>query len=180
MNNRNETEEIKKSKDDANCDAITGEPGSHPVGTGVGAVAGGVMGGVAVGATVGTVAGPVGTVVGGVTGAVVGGLVGGLAGKAVAEKIDPTVEHGYWRSVFETRPYVKKGTDYEQYGPAYQYGWESRTGNVEGTFEEHESKLAQDWNSRHGTSTLAWEHAKPAVKDSWQRAGERKVKSEKH
>lgn len=66
----------------ANLDPITGEPGAHPVGTGVGAVAGGM----AAGAAVGTVAGPVGTAVGAAAGAV----VGGLAGKGVAEKIDPT------------------------------------------------------------------------------------------
>lgn len=66
----------------ANLDPITGEPGAHPIGTGVGAVAGGM----AAGAAVGTVAGPIGTAVGAAAGAV----VGGLAGKGVAEKIDPT------------------------------------------------------------------------------------------
>lgn len=66
----------------ANLDPITGEPGAHPVGTGVGAVAGGV----ATGAAIGTVAGPLGTAIGAAAGAV----VGGLAGKGVAEQIDPT------------------------------------------------------------------------------------------
>jgi uncharacterized protein (TIGR02271 family) len=66
----------------ANPDPITGEAGSHPVGTGVGAAAGGI----AAGAAVGSVAGPVGTVVG----AAVGAVAGGAAGKGVAEKIDPT------------------------------------------------------------------------------------------
>ena len=47
-------------------DPITGEPGSHPVGTGVGA-SGGAMTGAAVGTAV---AGPVGTVVGAAIGAV--------------------------------------------------------------------------------------------------------------
>ena len=72
-----------KSKD-ANRDPLTGEPGAHPVGTGIGAV----VGGAAAGAAAGTVAGPVGTAVG----AAMGASVGGLAGKAAAEKIDPTVE----------------------------------------------------------------------------------------
>ncbi len=67
---------------DANRDPITGEPRSHPVGTGVGAAAGGA----AAGAATGTVAGPVGTGVG----AAVGAVVGGLAGKATAEKFNPT------------------------------------------------------------------------------------------
>jgi outer membrane lipoprotein SlyB len=68
-----------------NRDPITGAPGAHPVGVGLGAAAGGI----AAGAAVGTVAaGPVGTVVG----AAVGAIAGGLGGKAVAEKLDPTVE----------------------------------------------------------------------------------------
>jgi uncharacterized protein (TIGR02271 family) len=67
---------------DANRDPITGEPGSHPIGTGLGAVAGGAV----AGAATGTVAGPVGTGVG----AAVGAVAGGLAGKAAGEKFDPT------------------------------------------------------------------------------------------
>lgn len=66
----------------ANRDEITGEAGSHPIGTGVGAA----VGGIAAGAAAGSVAGPVGTVVG----AVVGTVAGAAAGKGVAEKIDPT------------------------------------------------------------------------------------------
>src|SRR6188508_1869721 len=72
---------------DMNRDPITGEPGSHPVGTGVGAAGGG-----AAGAAIGSVGGPVGTAVG----AVIGAVAGGLAGKGVAEAIDPTAENAYW------------------------------------------------------------------------------------
>ncbi len=179
MKNHDKSDEMKKSQHDANLDPITGTPGSHPVGTGVGAVTGGVIGGVGVGAAVGTVAGPVGTLVGGAAGAVVGGVAGGLAGKAVAEEIDPTVEHGYWRSVYETRPYAKKGTGYDQYAAAYQYGWESRVNAKDGTFEEHEPKLARGWSAHQGSSKLTWEHARPAAKDSWQRIGNRKPKPDK-
>jgi uncharacterized protein (TIGR02271 family) len=67
---------------DANRDPVTGEPRSHPVGTGVGAV----VGGAGAGAATGSVAGPVGTGVGAAAGAV----VGGLAGKATAEHFNPT------------------------------------------------------------------------------------------
>src|SRR5450830_1070497 len=75
----------------ANPDPITGEPGSHPVGTGVGS-AGGAAAGVAVGAVVG---GPVGALVGGVAGAVIGGGAGHAAGGAA----NPTVEKQYWENV---------------------------------------------------------------------------------
>lgn len=71
----------KHNKAHTNADPITGEPGSHPVGTGVGSTGGAVAG-----AAIGSVVGPVGTGVGLVAGA----LAGGAAGKAVAEKNVPT------------------------------------------------------------------------------------------
>ena len=67
---------------DANRDPISGEPGSHPVGTGVGA-AGGATTGAIIGAVVG---GPVG----GAIGAAIGGIAGGLTGHEVAEGVNPT------------------------------------------------------------------------------------------
>jgi hypothetical protein len=149
---------------DANRDPITGAPGAHPVGVGVGAAGGGVTG-AAIGAAVG---GPVGAA----AGAVVGAVSGGLAGKGVAEKIDPTVEHEYWRGEYSTRPYVTKGTPYDHYGPAYEYGWESyahcRTKDTE--FSDVEPELQQNWESHRGTSPLDWEHAKDASRDAWDRA----------
>ena len=96
-----------------NLDPITGEPGAHPIGTGIGAAAGGA----AAGAAVGTVAGPVGTI----AGAAVGALLGGWAGKSVAEYVDPTAEDAYWQQNFQDRPYAQGGR-YEDYGPAYRYG----------------------------------------------------------
>lgn len=115
----------------ANRDPITGAPGSHPVGTGVGAAAGAAM----VGAATGTLAGPVGTVIG----AAVGAVVGGLAGKAVAERIDPTVEDGYWRENYTSRPYVEPGSSYDDYGPAHGYGVSEYARLPGRTFDEAES-----------------------------------------
>ena len=84
---------------DANRDPISGESGSHPVGTGVGAVAGGAAGaaaGAATGAAVGTAgAGPIGTGIG----AAVGAVVGGLAGHGAAEGLNPTNEPGEGRYI---------------------------------------------------------------------------------
>ena len=65
-----------------NNDTITGEPGSHPLGTGVGAGHGELAG-----AAVGTaVAGPLGTL----AGAVIEAVAGGLAGKEIAVNADRT------------------------------------------------------------------------------------------
>ena len=147
---------------DTNPDAITGEHGSHPVGSGLGAAAGGA----ATGAAAGAVGGPVGAVVG----AVVGGVAGGLAGKAIAEKIDPTVEHGYWKNEYKNRDYVHADHDYDtHYGPAYQYGWESRAKHDGRTFEEVESDLSRDWDQNKKSSALSWEQARPATHDAWNR-----------
>ncbi len=95
---------------DRNPDAITGEPGSHPVGTGVGAAAAG-----AAGAAIGSVVPGIGTAIGGAVGAVVGAVAGGLAGKGVAEAVNPTEEDAYWRNEYRNRPYYQSGADYAYY-----------------------------------------------------------------
>lgn len=179
MSTDQKTQEIKKSQHDAHRDPLSGTAGSHPVGTGVGAVTGGVIGGVGAGAAIGTVAGPIGTLAGAAAGAVIGGVAGGLAGKAIAEDVDPTVEHGFWRSTYAARPYIKKGSSYEEYAPAYQFGWESRIHYRDRTFEEREPMMAREWPKHQGKSTLSWEHAKHAARESWERVSNRKPSSSK-
>ena len=102
-----------KAKDE-NLDPISGEPGAHPVGTGLGAAAAGA----ATGAAGGLVAGPVGAAVG----AVIGAVAGGLGGKAIAESIDPTVEDAYWEENYTSRPYANKSVAYDHYRPALPAG----------------------------------------------------------
>lgn len=149
---------------DANPDPITGEPGAHPVGTGIGAAGAG-----AVGAVVGgVVAGPVGAVVG----SVVGGVVGGLMGKGAAEQVNPTVEEEYWRHNYTSRPYVdKKNERFEDYHPAYKTGYEgySRYARSGRTFDDAEPDLRRDYETHRGGTGLAWEKAKHAAKDAWHR-----------
>ncbi|MGI8980675.1 MAG: hypothetical protein ACR2FY_15725 [Pirellulaceae bacterium] len=148
---------------DSNPDPITGAPGSHPVGAGVGAAAGGL----AAGAALGAVAGPIGAVVG----AVAGGIAGGYGGKAVGESIDPTAEDAYWRQNHTSRPYFQAGTSYDEYRPAYQYGWETRGRYAEESFESVEPDLERDWQTSRGNSSLTWDRAKLAVRDAWDRTG---------
>ncbi len=151
----------RKNDTHDNRDPITGEPGSHPVGTGVGAAAGGM----AAGAMAGTVVGPVGTVVG----AVVGAVVGGLAGKGVAEVMDPTADDAYWQENYGSRSYVKDGESFDDYGPAYRFGSDSYQRADGRTFDQLEPDLKRDWESNKGSSNLTWERAKHASRDSWQR-----------
>lgn len=148
-------------KGDTNRDPMSGEPGAHPVGVGTGAAGGGIAG-AAIGAAVG---GPIGAGVG----AVVGAVSGGLAGKSAAEVFNPTAEHEYWRIESRTRPYFIQGSTYEEFGPAYQYGWESYANHKGKTFNDVEAQLARDWESRRGQSKLSWNHAKRAMQDAWQR-----------
>jgi hypothetical protein len=146
---------------DRNPDPITGAPGAHPVGVGVGAA----VGGAAAGAAAGSVAGPVGTVVG----AAVGAVAGGYAGKAAAESIDPTTEDAYWRENYTSQPYYESGTAYDEYAPAYRYGWESRQRFHDRRFEDVERDLESGWSKARGKSRLGWEKAKLATRDAWHR-----------
>lgn len=156
----NQKEVEKKNLNDRNPDPITGAPGAHPMGTGAGAVAAG-----AAGAAIGAVAGPVGAL----AGAAIGAIAGGLAGKGVAEYFDPTAEAKYWRETYSTRPYYNKSYTFEDYDPAYRYGWESRTRHKGRNWTEVESDLGRDWDKTRGTSRLQWEEARHATRDAWDR-----------
>ncbi|MBW4466429.1 MAG: hypothetical protein KME07_13475 [Pegethrix bostrychoides GSE-TBD4-15B] len=156
-------EDKKIVNTDANPDPITDEPGAHPVGTGVGAAGVGVAA-TAIGVAVG---GPVG----GAVGAVVGAVAGGLAGKAVAEQIDPTVEDEYWRTNYSSRPYVESDYQYNDYSPAYRTGYEGySTYGAQGmTYDAAEPRLREDYERHPHKGRLAWEKAKYATRDAWDR-----------
>lgn len=146
---------------DHNEDPISGEPGAHPVGVGLGTAAGGA----AAGAAAGAVAGPAGTVIG----TVAGGIAGGLAGKAIAEQIDPTAEEAYWREEYQNRDYYDPATGYEEVGPAYRYGWESRAKYEGRNWDEVESDLERGWTEYRGDSSIEWEKARRPTRDAWER-----------
>ena len=162
---KNASDEVKK---DLNADPITGEPGSHPVGTSVGAVGGAVAG-----AAIGSAGGPVGTLVGGAVGA----ITGGLAGNAVGEAIDPTVEDAYWRENYIHQPYYNSARanypdlDYDRdYRNAYRVGYEKRdTYDPDVAFEEVEPELRTNWEQAKAESRLSWDEAKHASRDAWYR-----------
>lgn len=157
-----------------NLDPITGQPGSHPVGTGVGAAAGG-----ATGAAIGSVAGPLGSAIG----AVAGAIFGGLAGKGVAEAIDPTAEDAYWREHHDKQDYSDESAAYDDWSPAYRVGY---TGYRDGkTFDESEADLRMEYEggpqkaeaetpgtTQTGTSTnpLRWDAARQAARAAYERA----------
>jgi hypothetical protein len=157
-----DSSEPRRNEPDANRDPITGTPGAHPLGVGAGAATGGLAG-----AAVGAIGGPVGAGIG----AAVGAVAGGLVGKGAAEAVNPTVEDEYWRENYTSRDYIDSDSDYEEYKPAYQYGWESysRYGSQGKSFDDVSNDLERDWRNRRGESQLEWDNAKPAVRDAWDR-----------
>ena len=159
---------------DRNPDPITGAPGSHPDGVAIGSASGAITGGLA-----GALGGPIGAVIG----AIVGGISGGYVGKAAGEAHDPT-EDAYWRDEHKNRPYFKAGThDYDRdLQPAYQYGSaiyrgvsstpvDSSAGTHPGTsnFEAHENDIRSGWDKVKGRSTLAYDEARNAIRDAYDR-----------
>jgi hypothetical protein len=150
----NETTTTSNRGRELNPDPLTGEPGSHPVGTGIGAAAGG-----ATGAAIGAVGGPIGAAVG----AVIGAVAGGFAGKGVAEMVDPTAEDAYWRENHRQQPYAAEERSFDDYAPAYRTGY---SGYREGkSFDEAEADLRMQYEGgpqRSGEEASA-ERRDPAV-----------------
>lgn len=157
----NHDKTIDKNDKSRNPDAITGAPGSHPVGTGIGAAIGGAA---VAGAMAGTAVGPVGTI----AGAAVGAVVGGLMGKGVAEKVDPTREDAYWRENHARQGWAK-GRPYDDFQPAYRVGYEgySKHGATGASFEDSADELRKQYESKK--PKVAWNDAQPASRAAWQK-----------
>ncbi len=130
----------------------------HNLSTGVGA-----GGGAAVGASMGAVGGPIGMA----AGAAIGALAGGAAGKAAGHVVNPEQESNYWRGAYQSAPYYTPGYTYDDYGPAYELGYNSRGRYAGTTFDSVENNLADDWERSKGTSRLSWQQAKSASRAAW-------------
>ena len=151
----------------ANRDPLTGEPGSHPVATGVGTALGigaGVAAAAAIGAASGAALGPVGAVIG----AVAGGIYGGGVGHAVGEDIFPT-QLSWWKENYQTRSYARPGMDFSHYEPAYWYGMNASVSNKDADFESMEPSIKNNWGLARGDSTLEWDDARDAAREAFLR-----------
>jgi phage tail tape-measure protein len=130
----------------------------HSVGEGAGAVTGAVAG-----AAIGSAAGPVGTLVG----ALAGGVVGAKAGDSIAEAVNPTQYNEYWKDNYRNAAYYNSSREWNDYEPAYKYGYDTY-GQYRGQkFQDVESDLQRNWDTSRGNSRLAWDEAKGAVRDGW-------------
>jgi hypothetical protein len=108
-----------------------------------------------------------------IVGTAAGAVAGGLGGRSAAEAVNPTLEDGYWRDAYRRRPYAASGLAYEQYRPAYKFGWEARLLYRDLRWDEVEGELAKSWHERRGSSTLTWEQARDAAHDAWHRLSHR-------
>lgn len=131
----------------------------HNIGSGTGAAAGALTG-----AVIGTtVAGPVGSMVG----AAIGGIVGSKAGDSIAEAVNPTEYEDHFRKSYSSADYYKPDRDWNDYQPAYKYGYDTYGQNRGRDFDSVEPQLERDWDTRRGDSRLAWSDARNAVRDGW-------------
>jgi hypothetical protein len=92
-----------------------------------------------------------------------------------------TEEDNWWRNNFSSRPYAT-GSTYEEYRPAYQYGFESGQHHLGRKWNEVESDLRSGWEKFEGKRGAGgtWENVKHAVKDAWDRiTGQHEVDAEK-
>lgn len=168
-------EEKRRTGRDLDRDPETGQPETHLGGMAGGAFAGGAAGGITgaaiAGASAGTIAGgPIGTVAGALVGVVAGSVLGGITGKALAERFNPEHEDEYWRNEFPRRRYaVSSRYGWDDYWPAYRFGYE-RFPVYEGRrFEEVEQEMSADWDEVRGTSRLRWDEARDATRDAYER-----------
>lgn len=81
-------------------------------------------------------------------------------------------EH-HFRESWAERPYVRpnQAFSYDDYRPAYLYGWEAAHWYVNKRWENVERELAGGWDRAKGSdSRLSWEEAREATRDGWERA----------
>jgi len=154
-------DEKSESKAHENRDPVTGEPGSHPLGSGLGAAGGAVAGG-AIGGAVG---GPVGVV----AGAIIGGVAGAYGGRGAAEAVNPTVEEQYWRENHPKQPYATGEHGYEKFAPAYRVGYEAIQKYPGKHFDEIDNDLALDYEKHRPGDGLPWDQVRPASRAAWNR-----------
>jgi len=88
--------------------------------------------------------------------------------KEIAKLIDPAAEEAYWRENYESRPYVTRGTAFNEYRTAYRYGVDAYAMHEGRSFEQAEPELMPGWDRAKGLSSLSWDDAKHATRDAWQ------------
>lgn len=79
-----------------------------------------------------------------------------------------------FREEFPTRPYAA-GRRYEDFRPAYRYGYECAVREPGRSWDEVKDGLRTGWDRFEGKGPggAAWENVKDAVRDAWDRIARR-------
>lgn len=86
-------------------------------------------------------------------------------------RVHAEIEREYWRERFDELDYIRPKHDFSDYESAFRYGWECRASYGDEGWAELEPDLAAGWFRFRATSPLAWDEAKPAVRDAFEHAG---------
>jgi hypothetical protein len=79
-------------------------------------------------------------------------------------------EDAWWRENFTARPYAS-GRTYEDFQPAYKYGFESGQHHMGRGWGDVETDLQTGWDRLEGRggAESTWNKVKDAVRDAWNR-----------
>ena len=88
----------------------------------------------------------------------------------MAENRTWTQEDKWWEQNFSSRPYAS-GRTYDDFRPAYRYGFESGQHHMGRNWNDVESDLRTGWDKfeHRPAGGAAWENVKDAVRDAWHR-----------
>ncbi|MGE5835108.1 MAG: hypothetical protein ACM4AI_11555 [Acidobacteriota bacterium] len=82
------------------------------------------------------------------------------------------MEDEYWRGAFRSRPYCASDTSYDDWRPAYRYGYESAVRHEGRAWDDRlEDELRTGWDRypERTSRDWSWQHVKDAVRDAWNR-----------
>jgi hypothetical protein len=79
-------------------------------------------------------------------------------------------ENMYWQKTYPSRPYYKADRNYDMYAPAYKYGMDVHSKYPGKSYDElSQDELNRGWVASRGTSTMNWDEAQQAARDSYNR-----------
>ena len=103
-----------------------------------------------------------------------------FAGSAAGKGAWDPAEDTFWRGQYEREGYFQKGMAWDDYEPAYRFGYDWRMRHPDRKWEDMEHDMGREWDKFKMKSRLKWEHAKHAVKAAWDRTVHGKKHPEHH
>lgn len=78
-------------------------------------------------------------------------------------------ERRWWRENFRSRPYVTADGEFDEYEPAWRYGFESAGHHHGREWNEVEPELREGWPhyEHRGRRNPRWDEVRESVRDAW-------------